>query len=337
MILYHFDVGQSDSTLINGEDVTILIDAGDWRSDDVYGHIQSAGVSAIDLVILTHPHADHIGQMPEIMANFEVGEVWMSGWEHDSQTFDGVLDAVLNSDAGYHEPRAGETETYGDVVVEVIGPVEPLTGIHDGLSVRVSFGNFSAVYTGDAEAAHESEMINRGHDLNATLLQLGHHGSSTSTCSAFLDAVSPEIAIYSAGTDNQYGHPHDEIVSRVQGAGIDLFGTAVHGTIVVTTDGGSYTVETDHESDISPAPVQPEETDPEPQDSEGESPAPDGCIDINTADFDQLQQIQHIGPDRAQAIIDMRPFASLDALTRINGIAAGRLSDIKAQGLACVP
>jgi competence protein ComEC len=341
MTMYHFAVGQADATLIDAPDVTILIDAGDWQRDDVVSHVQSVGVDSLDLLILTHPHADHIGQVPQVMHNFNVGEVWTSGWEHDTATFERAIDAIADSDAGYFEPRAGHTERYGDVLVEVVHPVDPLSDIHDSLAVKVTYGGFSALYTGDAEVEHEREMMSRDHDLSATLLQLGHHGSSTSTATEFLDAVNPEIAIYSAGADNTYGHPHAEIVERVQGAGIELYGTDTNGTIAVTTDGESYHVEVDFEGDIVLQPAASPEPTPEPeqeqeQDEPATEPAPDGCIDINTADFDQLQQITHIGPDRAQAIIDMRPFDSVNSLTRLDGIAAGRLSDIKEEGLACV-
>jgi competence protein ComEC len=337
---YHFDVGQADATLIQAPNATILIDAGDWQRDDVVPHLQSIGVETIDLFILTHPHADHIGQVPQVMETYSVGEVWMTGWQHDTQTFEHAIDAVHDSDAGYHEPRAGETETFGDLIVEVIHPVDPLADIHDNIAVRISFGDFAAVYTGDAEAQHESEMISREHELSAQVLQLGHHGSSTSTTSEFLNAVSPEVAIFSAGAGNTYGHPHGEVVERVQTAGIHLYGTDVHGTIVVNTDGETYNLDIQHEGSIAVQP--PEATSaPEPEPEAGPDPpaqeAPAGCIDINSASFEELQQIHQIGPDRAQQIINLRPFASVDAMTRINGIGPARLDEIKAQGLACVP
>jgi competence protein ComEC len=337
---YHFDVGQADATLIQAPDATILIDAGDWQRNDVVPHLQTVGVEAIDLFILTHPHADHIGQVPQVMETYSVGEVWMTGWQHDTQTFERAIDAVHDSDAGYHEPRAGETETFGDLIVEVIHPVDPLADIHDNIAVRITFGDFAAVYTGDAEAPHESEMISRGHELSAQVLQLGHHGSSTSTTSEFLNAVSPEVAIYSAGVGNTYGHPHGEVVERVQTAGIHLYGTGVHGTIVVTTDGETYNLDIEHEGSIA---VQPPEATaaPEPEPEAEPDPlaqeAPAGCIDINSASFEELQQIHQIGPDRAQQIIDLRPFSSVDDMTRISGIGPARLDEIKAQGLACVP
>ena len=178
--LHHIDVGQADATLIQGPDGTILIDAGHWQRNEVVPYLKAAEVEVIDLVVLTHPHADHIGQIPAVLEAFEVTEVWMTGWEHESQTLERALDAVLASDAGYHEPRAGETQAFGELVVEVVHPVEPLTDVHDNLAVRVVFGDFAALYTGDAEVRHEVEMTERDLELGAQVLQLGHSTYATS-------------------------------------------------------------------------------------------------------------------------------------------------------------
>lgn len=323
LTLWHFDVGQADATLIQGPEASVLIDAGDWQRNDVVDHLTTAGVEEIDLIILTHPHADHIGQVPQVLDAFEVTEVWMTGWEHDTRTFERTLDAVLESDVGYHEPRAGETIEFGDLVIEVINPVEPLEDVHDNLAVRVVFGEFAAIYTGDAETHHEAEMIERGHDLNAQVLQLGHHGSRTSSSREFLEAIGPEVASYSAEVDSRYGHPHAEVVERVANLGITLLGTAVHGTIVVRTDGDTFTVETEGDGEPEPGVV----TDVEPA---------GGCIDINTASLNELQQIVHVGESRAQQIIDLRPFESVADLDRVDGIGPGRLNDIEEEGLACI-
>jgi competence protein ComEC len=329
---FHFDVGQADATLITAPGATVLIDAGDWRNRDVVPHLRDAGVTAIDLMILTHPHADHIGQVPAILDEFPVTEVWMSGWEHESQTFDRAVSSVLASNAGYHEPRAGERQRLRDLVVEVLHPVAPLRDVHDNLAVRVRFGNFAAIYTGDAEVEHEADMIDRHADLRAQLLQLGHHGSRTSTSRAFLEAIRPEVAIYSAAVDSQYNHPHAEVVNRVQGLGIPLYGTATSGTIVVITDGVGFRIEElgaaagrgeveldEGESELAAAADQVAE-----------------CIDLNRAPEAELAKIVHTGPARARQIIELRPFDSVADLQRVRGLGEARVRDIEEEGLACV-
>lgn len=245
--VYFFDVGQADATLFMGPGFTVLIDAGDYRRNDVVPHLASVGVIEIDLLIGTHPHADHIGQFPQVLESFPVGEVWLSGDTHTTRTFERAIDAILASDAAYHEPRAGEVFEFGTLTIEVLNPYHLTGDFHEGsISVRMTYGEVSFVFTGDAETHTEQAMIGRDYSLEAQVLQLGHHGSRTSSSLAFLQAVSPEIAIYSAGKDNTYGHPHDEVVQRLATMDIPLYGTDVHGTVTIVTDGVTYSVETEY-------------------------------------------------------------------------------------------
>jgi competence protein ComEC len=326
----HFiDVGQGDATLLEGEGFAILIDAGRHTGNEVVPYLQSIGISRLDLFILTHPHADHIGQVPQVMAAVPVEEVWMSGNPHNTLTFERAIDAMEASDAGYHEPRAGETHTIGPVLIEVVNPAELTGDLHEGsVSVRISYGNVRFIFTGDAEAHTEQAMVDRGHDLEAQVLQLGHHGSRTSTTAAFVGEVRPEIAIYSAGQGNQFGHPHPEPTGLLASLNIPVYGTDVHGTIVVSTDGVNYQVLTQREGTL------PTVATPTP------TPEPAGCradqVDVNTAPVTVVVEIIHISTARAEELVDLRPFTSVDDLARISGIGPARVEDIKAQDLACV-
>jgi len=244
-------VGQADATLLLGPDFTVLIDAGDYRRNDVVPHLKSIGVKELDLLIGTHPHADHIGQFPQVLETFPVKEVWLSGDTHTTRTFERTIDAILASGAAYHEPRAGEIFQFGSLHIEVLNPSRLTGNFHEGsVSIRAAFGNVAFIFTGDAETNTERTMIARGNNLRAQILQLGHHGSRTSSSQNFLEAVQPGVAIYSAGEGNSYGHPHDEVVDRILSMGIQLYGTDVHGTIVVESDGTTYSVSTDKAGDI---------------------------------------------------------------------------------------
>ena len=346
----HFiDVGQADATLLVHDEVAVLIDAGHWQRSDVVPYLRSQGVDALDLVVVTHPHADHIGQFDQVLDAFEVDEVWWSGSETTSQTFERSVAALEASTAVYEEPRAGDTTTLGPLGIEVLNPPVGvgLADLHDAsLALRITYGEVRLLFTGDAEAATEARMVDQSVELLAAdVLQLGHHGSRTSTTAGFLSIVDPAIAIYSAGAGNSYGHPHGEVVSRVTAAGTELYGTDVHGSVLVTTDGSRIEVETGVAGSVKAAPAPagsggggsstpaPEpEASPSPSTSDGCGP---GQVDINAAGSQQLQEITHIGPGRAEQIPGLRPFVDVESLDRIPGIAAGRLADIVAQGLAC--
>ena len=239
----HFiDVGQGDATLLRGPDFTVLIDAGRHDRDDVVPYLKSVGVTGIDLLIGTHPHADHIGQFDKVLQAFPVTEVWMSGDLHTTRTFERAIDAILASDASYHEPRRGERHQIGSLTIEVLNP-EIITGdFHMGsISLRAEYGDVRFLFTGDAEKETEAEILDSGLPIRSQIFQLGHHGSSTSNSLEFLLAVSPEVAIYSAAADNSYGHPHREVVERINELGIVLYGTDHQGTIIIEADGKRFT------------------------------------------------------------------------------------------------
>ncbi len=280
--VHYMDIDTADATLLQGPDFTILIDAGLPDRDEVVPYLKATGVESIDLLIGTHPHDDHIGQFPQVLHAFPVSEVWMSRGITAAQTvqrairtfprvmetdwcvdttraFRQTIDAVAASGAAYNEPRAGEVYTLGSARIEVVHP-ERLTGNlnDDSLSVRITFGAVVFLFTGDAGIDAEHSMIARRHDLRAHILQLGHHGSRGASSQEFLEAVQPEVAIYSAGEVNwltrffrevfSSSKPHPEMLNRLAAMDISVYGTNVHGTIVVITDGVTYEVVSEHDT-----------------------------------------------------------------------------------------
>lgn len=326
LAVHYIDVGQANATLFEfadeEEDYTILYDAGDWTSTDVVDYLAEKDIQELDLVIASHPDADHIGQLDKVLERFEVGEVWMSGNTSSSDVFIRALEAVEKFEVGYYEPRAGEQFDIGPLSIEILHP-SLLTGDTnaDSISMFVSYGEVDFLFTGDAGKKQEMEMVNSGMNLDAEILSLGHHGSDTSSAPAFIDAVSPEVAIYSAGEGNSYGHPHASVVSLIQEKGIKLYGTDQNGTIIVKTDGKSYHIETVRAESKTQ------------KDTENSLA---GKIDLNTASYEELLEIAHIGPERAEDIISLRPLKKIEDLQKVNGIGPSRLEDIINEGKAYV-
>ncbi|PSL40381.1 beta-lactamase superfamily II metal-dependent hydrolase [Planomicrobium soli] len=314
----HFiDVGQGDATLLVTEEHTMLIDAGDWNSTATIDYLKQQGIEKIDIAVGTHPDSDHIGQLADVINNFDVGEVWMSGNESTSNTFINTLEAIDLAGTDYYEPRSGEIFDLGAMEIEVLYP-EKATGKanEESISMKLTYGDVRFVFTGDSGVKEEQNMIDSGMELDAEVLHLGHHGSNTSTGNAFLKAVSPEIAVYSAGEGNSYGHPHAEVLAAVENAGAEVYGTDVNGTVIVQTDGKTYSVSVERNGVAK----------------EGKN----RCIDLNAASSSELQEIEGIGSAFAKEIIAERPFRTIDQLTEIKGIGPGKLKNIKEQGLACV-
>lgn len=340
----HFlDVGQGDATLLRTADTAILVDTGRHDRRDVLGHLQRLGVDSLDLVAITHGHADHIGQLDVLLPAMPVEEVWMSGSLANSQTFGRALDAVEASDAFYEEPRTGDAATFGSLEVEVLHPASIGGDLHgDSLVLRVAHGGVRFLFTGDAEDDVERRLL--AGDVAAEVYQVGHHGSRTSSTQGFLEAVSPSVAVYSAGEGNSYGHPHPEVITRLEAAGIEVYGTDRHGTVVVVSDGTGIEVRTDGAprgppggpgaSAAAPAPTTAAPA-PAPPPAGAAGCAP-GQVDLNSAPPPELERIIHLGPARAGQVPGLRPFARVEDLERVSGIGPARLADVLAQGVACV-
>jgi competence protein ComEC len=361
--VYFLDVTLGDAVYIRtpgGED--IIIDGGD-DPHELSLYLDQLGQQEIDLVIASHPHADHIRGLTRVVRERTVLEIWTNGESASTGVARDLDAAVAVSPGTKRVSRAGDTMSLGGVNLTVLWPATLGGNTNDNsVVVRLDCGGSSFLFTGDAEANAERAMIAAGANLDIDVLKVGHHGSRTSTSAAFISATRPLIGVYQARVGNRYGHPHQEVLDRLAAANVTVYGTgAAGGTVVVSTAcDGEYQVtlpgqELPTTTTAGPAPSQPEPSPPAPPPpaptapptptaAPAPTPAPPppsaGCqigqVNVNTASSEELQLIIHIGPARAQEIIEKRPFGSVDDLTRITGIAAARLADIKAQGIACV-
>ncbi|WP_342544290.1 MBL fold metallo-hydrolase [Lysinibacillus sp. FSL W7-1291] len=244
MRVHFIDVGQGDSILIespNGK--TMLVDGGvKGAGQQIVSYLKELGVSKLDVVVATHPDADHIGGLIPVLNSLTIEQFYDSGKVHTSQTFEEMLTLIDEKNIPYYVPKTGETIEFDkDVTVKVLNANEQASDNNDAsIVLKMTYGNVSFLLTGDAGVALEKEMLQ--YDVTATVLKAGHHGSNTSSSQEFIRAVKPEVTILSYGEDNKYGHPHAEVVDRLQAIGSKIYATADLGTITVSTDGVNYTV-----------------------------------------------------------------------------------------------
>ncbi|KOS64002.1 MBL fold metallo-hydrolase [Lysinibacillus sp. FJAT-14222] len=244
MRVHFINVGQGDSIFIespNGK--TMLVDGGvKGAGQQVVSYLKELGVNKLDIVVATHPDADHIGGLIPVLNSIDIGQFYDSGKVHTSQTFEEMLTLIDTKNIPYNVPKTGDSIAFDDDLnVKVLNANENATDNNDAsIVLKIAYGNVSFLLTGDAGVALEKEMLQ--YDVKSTVLKAGHHGSNTSSSAEFIQAVHPEVTILSYGEGNKYGHPHTEVVERLQAIGSKIYATADAGTVIVSTDGVNYDV-----------------------------------------------------------------------------------------------
>ena len=250
------NIGQGDSILIQTGEKTVLVDTSDVdERDKLRVELKKADVKKIDTIILTHPHADHIGGMDVLLDEYTVGMVYDNGMPSTSKLYLGYVKKLKEKKIERKGLVAGDrVDLGGGAVFEVLGPSAELVKEgsvkgykHDpnneSVVGRLVFGDFSMMLTGDAEKKEEQAILaaDSAH-VKSTILKSGHHGSKTSSSADFLRAVQPEAALISCGVNNDYGHPHKETMKKYHALNIPIYVTAENGTITVTSDGKTYKI-----------------------------------------------------------------------------------------------
>ncbi|GAA0764106.1 ComE operon protein 3 [bioreactor metagenome] len=242
MNVHFIDVGQGDSILIQVNSKNLLIDSGPSASKDkLVKYLNSLKISKLDYIIATHPHEDHIGNMSYIIDNFEVLNFYAPKVNSNTKAFETMVESLVIKDLKIKvlKPNIKSIDLGENTKVDVFSPISNEYENLNNFSsiIKISYGTTSFLFTGDSEELSEKEVLTQGYDLKSDVLKVGHHGSSSSTSKRFLDAVDPYIAVISVGKDNSYGHPSQEVLSRLKD--LTIYQTDLDGNILIKSDGYS--------------------------------------------------------------------------------------------------
>lgn len=245
MQVHFIDVGQGDSILVQVNDKNLLIDSGSKENKlNLFNYLNSLNIKNLDYIIATHPHEDHIGNMYSIIMKYNIGEFFAPKISHTSKSFERMVEALVskNKKINVFDINTTSIDLGKDTNIYVYSPITKDYG--DNLNLysavfKIQYKNTSFLFTGDAEKSNEEDILNSNSYLKANVLKVAHHGSSTSTSKAFLDAVNPEIAIISVGKDNSYNHPNPLILDLVKSKTKNVYLTDIDSTIVLTSDGNA--------------------------------------------------------------------------------------------------
>lgn len=261
-----FDVGQGDAALIVAPDGSdILIDGGpDGRIVEHLGRALLPTDRTLELVVLTHPHADHMVGLIEVFEHYKVGAVMMTGVNHSSTAYKEFLQKIKNKGIEVIYPKKGEKRIYGGAELQVLAPNENWENkkiIRDNLGeggglnetsiiLLLDYADSEVLFMGDVGVETEKNII-RDMDIEADILKVGHHGSKYSTSAEFIAEIKPEYAIISSGAGNKYGHPHYRVLRTLSRAQVKIWRTDMDGSITAIGDGKNWEVQSSNQRESS--------------------------------------------------------------------------------------
>jgi len=246
LTVHFLDVGQADSILLQCDGAAMLIDGGNVEDSDlVVSYLQDQGVTKLDYVVNTHAHEDHVGGLPAVLAVYETETLWCPVTIYSSNCFEDFLYYADQQELELTCPAVGDVYPLGSAQITVLGPVkDDYDTNNSSIVLRVDYGQTGFLFSGDAEAQAEKDILEAGFDISSTVIKAGHHGSDTSNSYLWLREANPAYVVISVGEDNSYGHPHEAALSRFRDADLITYRTDLQGHIVCHTDGTEVTFET---------------------------------------------------------------------------------------------
>lgn len=247
------DVGQGDAAVLQCGGQTMMIDGGKAKASSyIYSWLKKNQISYLDVMVATHTDADHIGGLSGALNYAKVGTAYCPVTSGTTKTFQSFVRYLKKQGKSITVPEAGDEFSLGGAQVRILGPTDPQAeGNNSSIVLKVTFGDTSFLFTGDAEREEEQELLESGYDLESTVLKVGHHGSDTSTSYLFLRTVNPQYAVISVDADNTYGHPTEAVLSRLRDADVKTCRTDLQGNITAVSDGKKVTFQTERNADIN--------------------------------------------------------------------------------------
>lgn len=245
------DVGQGDAAVLQCGGQSMMIDGGKAKASSyIYSWLKKNQISHLDVMVATHTDADHIGGLSGALNYAKVGTAYCPATSGTTKTFQSFVKYLKKQGKSITVPKAGDEFSLGGAQVRILGPTDPQAeGNNSSIVLKVTFGDTSFLFTGDAEREEEQELLESGYDLESTVLKVGHHGSDTSTSYLFLRTVNPQYAVISVGANNTYGHPTEAVLSRLRDADVKTFRTDLQGTITAVSDGKKVTFQTERNAE----------------------------------------------------------------------------------------
>lgn len=246
--IFVFEVGSGNCVLLHSDEYNILVDCGrELVQFEILDVLDYLDIDRLDLVILTHPDKDHIGNMAEVVSKVEVNRfLTCENGDYDlTETYENLIAALDSRGIEAEYAKAGDSIRFGDIILDVVSPTKVYdTSNNNSVVVKVGYNGFTALLTGDAGKSAENDIIESGADISADVLLAAHHGSASSTNDEFLEAVDPEYALISVYQSDYL--PSDKALRRLIEYGCDILRTDVSGSILVTVDeSGEFGIYTD--------------------------------------------------------------------------------------------